>query len=298
MNVQKLDVQVLVDNVSGPGGTIGESGFSALVKVLFTDSSKLTLLFDSGPSPKAFLNNVKELKIDLTSIDAIILSHGHWDHVGGLREAIKMSKKRIPLICHPQALSPKILVEKGKTIDVGIQEFFESVDDLKEQAKLILTTAPYRFNASVMTTGEVPRRNDYEKLTGRLAEITTIKDGNTVFDVLEDDLSLVFHLADDSVVILAGCCHAGIVNTVRLAAELTGSDKITGIIGGLHLTGASYERLSKTVLELEKYPVKVLAPCHCTGLRGKSALLTAFDKRFQEAIVSTTITFKSGKNRF
>ena len=292
MHIHKLDIQILVENVAGPSGTLGEGGFSALVKAYFTDSSQLILLFDTGPSAIAFLNNIKKLEVDLTIIDAIVLSHGHWDHVGGLKEVL-VQTKRIPVICHPQALSPKIFIDKGRMIDLGIQGFFESIEDLKKQATLITTTTSHKFTESIMTTGEVPRRNDYEVLSGRLKDVTTIKDGKTIPDELIDDLSLIFHLADDSVVILAGCCHAGIVNTVAKTIELTNSNKIVGVVGGLHLHDASHDRLSFTVRELKKYPIRIMAPCHCTGLRGRCALSTTFGKKFLDVSVSSMIKFKA-----
>lgn len=178
-------------------------------------------------------------------------------------------------------------------MDVGIQTFIRSLDDLKKEANLISTTFPHKFNGSIMTTGEVPRKNDFEKLTGELKKVKTQKNGKEIPDKIEDDLSLIFHLANDSIVILAGCCHSGIINTVNFTTELTGSNNIVGIIGGLHLFDASNKRLSRTVRELKKFPIETIAPCHCSGLQGKFALSTAFGKKFHNAFVSTKLKFEA-----
>jgi len=294
MSIQKLEIQILVENTAGFfwGGTLGEYGFSALSVVQFSDS-ELKILFDTGPSPVAFLNNIKKLEVDLSTIDALVLSHGHLDHIGGLKEAIALTKKRIPLICHPQTISPKFITEKGKTLDVGFQKIFDSVEDLKKQVHLITTTTSHELAKSVMTTGEVPRKNDFEVLSGKLRDVTTVQNKKIIPDKLLDDLSMVFHLDDDSIVILAGCCHAGIVNTIAKTEELTDSSNIVGIVGGLHIRDASYNRLSRTIQELKKYPIKQIAPCHCTGFRGKHALATAFRKKFLDVSVSSTIKFEA-----
>ncbi|MHA1728178.1 MAG: MBL fold metallo-hydrolase [Promethearchaeota archaeon] len=294
MKIQELEIQIIVDNTSGPDGTLSESGFSSLINIRFADSTK-SILFDTGMTPVAFLNNVKKLKVDLTTIDAIVLSHGHFDHVGGLDEAISLTGKKIPLICHPHALLPKNFRNKGKIYDIGIKSKIKSIDDLKKKTNLITTTDPYYFTESVMTTGEITRKNDYEVLSGGLTRITTVENGKIIPDELIDDLSMVFHLENDNIIILTGCCHSGIVNTISRATQLTKSKKIIGIVGGLHLHDASDLRLSKTVQELKKYPIQLMAPCHCTGLRGKCAIMTAFGKKFLEATVSTKILVKNGE---
>jgi len=289
--IERLVIQILVDDTAGPSGTLGESGFSALAEVFFTDSSNFKVLYDTGPSPIALLKNSKVLKINLKTIDAIVLSHGHWDHVGGLNEVIGIIGDKVPLICHPQALSPKYFQGQDQIIDIGIQGIIESIDSLNQKVNLIKVRTPHELINSVMTTGEIPRRNDYEHLSRKLKDVTTFKNGIKIPDPLEDDLSLIFHMADDSVVILCGCCHAGIVNTTSLVADLTSSKNITGIIGGLHLATASNSRLLYTVEVLKQYPIEIIAPCHCSGLRGKTIFSKVFDKNFRDVTVASKIEF-------
>ncbi len=139
----------------------------------------------------------------------------------------------------------------------------------------------------------MPRENDFEKITGRLQKIVTVRDSKDTPDLIKDDLSVIFQLKDGSVAILTGCCHAGIVNTVNHAVKLIGSSSVVGIIGGLHLHDASGERLESTTEHLKKYPFRTLAPCHCTGLRGRAAVMYAFGEIFEDIGSGSTLKFTS-----
>jgi len=260
-----VDGKVLVDKV------MGEFGFTALVDVFYDDMSNIRLLFDTASSTPALMHNLRVGEIDSNSIDMIVLSHGHWDHVGGLMEVLSWTGKRTPVLYHPRALAPKIYTpDDGKERNVGIKNYF-SADELKNSTEVIETTEPYSIGEGIWTTGEIPRTNDFEKLTGSLSKIHTFLDGEKIPDELTDDLSLIFQLKDGSVIILAGCCHSGIVNTMNHSTTITGTSSIVA----------------------KGYPLKTLAPCHCTGLRGQAALMYAFEDIFKDIGVGSTLKFKS-----
>ncbi len=292
--IDEIHIRIVVDGKVLVEKVIGEFGFTALIDVFYDDLSKTRLLFDTASSTPALMHNLGLSKIDSSSIDMIVLSHGHWDHVGGLMEVLSWTGKRTPVLYHPQALAPKIITtDDGKERDIGIKNYF-SAEELKNSTEVIETTEPYSIGEGIWTTGEVPRTNDFEKLTGNLVKVHTIKDGKKTPDELDDDLSLIFQLKDGSVVILAGCCHSGIVNTMSHASTITGSSSIVAVAGGLHLHDASKERLAKTIEHLKEFPLTTLAPCHCTGLRGQAALMYGFEDIFKEIGVGSTLKFKSG----
>ena len=294
--IDEVHIRILVDGNVNVGKLMGEGGFAALVDVYYDDMSSTRLLFDTGGSTPALVHNLKAMELDLSTVDIVILSHGHWDHVGGLMTMLKLIGKKVPVLFHPQALTSKIFTpEDGKERHIGIKNYF-SPEELESAAEIISTTEPYEIGAGIWTTGEVPRTNDFEKFTGSLTKIHTFRDDEKVTDPIEDDLSLLFKLKDESVVLLAGCCHAGLVNTMNHATTITGSSNFVSVVGGLHLHDASKERLAKTVEHLKGYSLSTLSPCHCTGLRGQAALMYAFEDVFKEVGVGSLLKFKSDRN--
>jgi 7,8-dihydropterin-6-yl-methyl-4-(beta-D-ribofuranosyl)aminobenzene 5'-phosphate synthase len=299
MEIKKLKIQILVNDIAGFRKTLGEAGFCALIDVFLADDNHKQILFDTGPSELALLNNIEYLKVDLSQIDTIVLSHGHWDHTGGLKALLDRLNYPI-LICHPQALESKILKQKT---DEGIKEYEIglpgeiSLDILNEKAKVLAIRQPYELIGElVMTTGQIPRRNDFEEISGRLKKVKTFKNSRKIPDMIEDDLSLIVQLEDNSLVILTGCCHAGIINTIDKVKEITGSSKIFAIIGGLHLHDASDKRLKKTIEALTPYStLSHLSPMHCTGLKGMISLQHAFPRYFKPGVVGSEFIFKKGR---
>ena len=293
--IVEVEIRILADGNVQMGRVVGEAGFAALVKVEYDDSSEFQFLFDAAGGTPALEHNVEVMKDDvnrdLSPIEMIILSHGHWDHVAGVLKVYSMTGKSVPVLCHPDALLHKIFTsDDGKRHEIGIHKYF-GVSELESKTEVITTTEPYKVADGIMTTGVVPRTNDFERLTGNLQKITTEKEGKEALDQIEDDLSVFFHMKDGSVVVLTGCCHSGVVNTVEHVISLVGTSSVIGIVGGLHLHDASKMRLEKTIESLKKYPLTTLAPCHCTGLRGKAALMYAFEKSFKDIGAGSTLKF-------
>ncbi|TFG28723.1 MBL fold metallo-hydrolase [Candidatus Thorarchaeota archaeon] len=293
--IDEVNIRILVDARvdSGNYRLMAERGFAALIDVYYDDMSSTRLLFDTGSSTPALVHNLKEMNLDISTVDMVILSHGHWDHVGGLMTMLKLIGKKVPVLLHPNAIAPKIYTpDEGEERDVGIENYF-TVEELENAAEIITTTEPYEIGEGIWTTGEVPRTNDFEKLTGTLTKIHTFRDGVKVLDSLVDDLSLIFKLKDESVVLFTGCCHAGLVNTMNHATTITGTSNFIAVVGGLHLYDASKERLAMTVEYLKGHTLTTLSPCHCTGLRGQAALMYAFEGVFKEVGSGSLLKFKS-----
>jgi 7,8-dihydropterin-6-yl-methyl-4-(beta-D-ribofuranosyl)aminobenzene 5'-phosphate synthase len=292
--VVEVEIRVLTDSNVQVRRAIGEAGFAALVTVRYDDMSEFQFLFDTAGGTPALEHNVglmkEQVNRDLSKIELIILSHGHWDHVAGVLKVLDMIGSPVPVLCHPDALLHKIFTEKsGRKHEIGIHEYY-SESELEARTKIIRAAEPYKVTDGVTTTGVVPRKNSFEKLTGNLLKITTERGGKVVADTIEDDLSVAFHMKDGNVVLLTGCCHSGVVNTVEHAVHVTGSSSITSIVGGLHLLDASKERLAFTVESLRQYPLSTIGACHCTGLRGRAALMYAFEDAFKD--VGATSVFK------
>jgi len=295
--IEEVEIHILSDGNVHMRGVIGEAGFAAFVRVRYDDSSDFQFLFDTAGGTPTLEHNTGIMKerfgLDLSAIEMIVLSHGHWDHVAGVLKVLDMIGKPVPVLCHPDALLHKVFTtDDGKRHEIGIHPFYQE-SDLESRTEIIVTKEPYTLSDGITTTGVVTRSNDFEKLTGNLEKITTTKDGTEAHDVIEDDLSVFFRLKDGSVVILAGCCHSGVANTVEHTVSQTGSSTITGIVGGLHLMDASKERLTKTVEYLNQYPLTTIAACHCTGLKGRAALMYAFEESFKDVGAGSVLKFES-----
>ena len=250
-------------------GFLAEWGISILIEV---DGMKI--LVDTGLSFSA-VHNAKLLGVDLSTIDRIVLSHGHADHTGGLRDVLKI-KGEVEVIAHPDVWTPKYVRR-----DEESQEQYISIPFSREEleswgARFNLSREPIYITDNVMTTGEIPMLSSYERVENNLF----VKENDTLCqDQLADDLALVID-TDFGLVVILGCAHRGIVNTLRQAQQLTGKELVYAVIGGTHLYRASKERIEKTIVDLKKMGVQRLGVSHCTGFHAAARMAQEFEGAF------------------
>jgi 7,8-dihydropterin-6-yl-methyl-4-(beta-D-ribofuranosyl)aminobenzene 5'-phosphate synthase len=265
-----ISVTTLSENTASWLGLLGEWGLSLLVDV---DGTRV--LLDTGATDTA-VHNAAALGIDLSTVDKIVLSHGHYDHTGGLRPVLRAMKKPVEVIAHPDMWTSKYarLSEEESYRYIGIPFQREALEGLG--ASFTLSREPVRITDRIVTTGEVPMRNDYEQID----PILYVRErGEFKPDPLADDMSLVVK-SDEGLVVLAGCAHRGIINTLHRAREVTGVNRIKAVIGGTHLRSAGEERMQFTVAALREFEVQKLGTSHCTGFHSAATLAREFGDGF------------------
>ena len=263
-----LRITTLSENTAGRD-FLGEWGLSILV-----ETENATILFDTGKSIST-VYNVDTLHMDLARVSKIVLSHGHYDHTGGLRDVLRRMGKEVEVIAHPDIWQAKYARRKDEPDRyIGIPFQRKELESLGARFKLAKESLKIADN--IMTTGEVPMATDFEQ----------VDDGLFVRDDLDwqpdkvmDDQALVIKTGAGLVVIL-GCAHRGMINTLYHARKLTGVDKIHTVIGGSHLVGVSEERLWQTIDALRSLGIQRMGLCHCTDLPAASILHQEFGETF------------------
>jgi len=275
--VKSVKITTLADNVVYDGRLLGQFGFSAHLEIKDQKSKKHSIIFDTGSKKGALLYNVKALKLDLSSLECIILSHGHYDHTSATVELIKRAKRKVKVIAHPNAFLPKFKIEKGKRHYHGIPRGERKTNILKTGGQIIETKQPIEVISGVSTSGEISRVTPFEKIA--LKNITII-DGKQTRDNVLDDQALFINIHKHGILVLSGCAHAGIINTLQSALEVTRAKKLYGFIGGTHLIHPKENRLSETIKRLKELDLQLISPAHCTGHKSITALNQAFPEAF------------------
>lgn len=256
---KSINITILVENSVHRNNLLAEHGLSFLVDCINTKGKHFSFLFDTGASSKAILNNLDELKISLKNIDAIIISHGHYDHTGGLKAILERIEKPIDIYAHKFLFYKKFSIDKKEKREIGIPFKRSELESLGANFKLIDKVSELPDGITLLTN--IPTRYPLEIMPNFKTLLPT---GNYVSTHLED-VAVAMLLKKQGLVILTGCGHAGILNTIYYAKETSIESKIYLVMGGFHLRSAKKERLDMTTTELKKLDVQHLIPMHCTG---------------------------------
>jgi 7,8-dihydropterin-6-yl-methyl-4-(beta-D-ribofuranosyl)aminobenzene 5'-phosphate synthase len=275
----EIRITLLIENSVHARGLKAEHGLAWHIQ-----SGRQQVLFDTGQTD-LLLENAGKLGLPLEQLDAIVLSHGHDDHTGGLA-AVCNHSPRARIFFHPAATEAKFSVQPdGKPRYIGLSEASQAAL-ARNSSRLVETRAVTEVVEGLFATGEIPRRTAYEDVGGRFFLDETCAHA----DPLRDDQALFFDTAKGLVVLL-GCAHAGVVNTLEHIHNVKPDRPFRAVLGGMHLLHASPERLAATVTALRRWNIPLLAPAHCTGAAAVARLWESFPGRCVSSGVGSRFIF-------
>ena len=300
----------LISNQMISKSPIAEHGFSALLEISYvhenaTKSNKF--LFDTGVSKDGIVYNSDVLGVNLRDIETIVLSHGHFDHISGLISILRRLKKSVEIIVHSEAFLRRWLVypngnkarmdflNEGEINQAGgIIRKVDKISFLPRNENRLSNKRTDHPNNRVMISGEIPRVTKFEK--GFSLQYKEKDNENDLIPdpLVCDDQALIMNVRNKGLIILTGCGHAGIINTIKFAKKVTGIERIHCVIGGFHLSGQDYEdSISLTLAELTKVDPHYIVPCHCTGWKATNKIIDMMPEKFIQSSVGSTFLFQA-----
>lgn len=268
-------ITVLVEDEAGDDGLRAEHGLC-----IHIERGGRRVLFDTGQG-RVLADNARRMAVSLEDTDIVVLSHGHYDHTGGLGVVLNAAGE-IPVYAHPAAFKPKYSrSDSGNVREIGIPF---ALKDIGRRADIVYVEGPIEIADGCWVTGPVPRETGFEDTGGPFFVDPECSDA----DDLLDDQAVFFEGARGTVVIL-GCAHAGVVNTLQYVRALTGGGKVDTVIGGMHLLRAGAERLGRTIDAFRRLDIRRLAPAHCTGAAAQRRIREAFPEGWFSCPAGTVV---------
>jgi len=275
-----VKITILVDNIVPMAQIpfVGEHGLSLLIE---TESQKI--LVDAGQSSAAF-HNMGLLGFHVNQIDAISISHGHYDHAGGLIHILHNSRKSMPIYAHTNLFGPRYFLTEGNRKYIGVP--FAKAEADSWGAKWILSEAPIEIALKLWFSGQIPRTTDFEKINSKF--VTDDINGNACHDQILDD-TVLYYASEKGLVVISGCAHSGMMNAIYHGFDITGQKKFLGWIGGTHLGPASEVQRIETIKLLRKFNPEFIVTSHCTGIEMLGKLKSIFGAKLIPGFIGATI---------
>jgi len=252
---------------------LAEHGLSFMIEVTDTIEHHI-IIMDFGLSNIAMPHNMSVLEVDVEKVEAFVISHGHHDHIGAIRDVLKALPKPVEVIVHPHAFLENRMHKFPDGKEVPIPSLRRELIE-PSGCPIVQVLSPMVFaNGYVATLTDIPRVTNFEK---GLPNTYYKQDGTFYKDEIKDDQGVVIHIRDKGLVVITGCGHSGIINTILYAQKITGVEKIYAVIGGFHLNGPYFEAIiPQTVEYMKRFSPKAIVPCHCTGWEAVSEFKRAF----------------------
>lgn len=298
VSVKRLGLGYAFDPANGGDMPVADNCSAMLIKIYALEGNPIgapvpyTILFDCGGSEKPFLNNMKVLGIDPLSVNQVVISHGHPDHMGGIRAFMEARNcVPCPVVIHPDTFSARYVVSPHGFLFPHITSGLPSRKECEDVgARFMVVDEPIKVGPGAMTTGMISWNKDVPFEPSPIT-IYQEKKNKFVLDKTPDEMAICINLKDKGLVVLSGCAHNGIINTIKRCQEVSGVEQVYAVIGGFHLGFPEVPRdmPAKTIEKLKEIGPKVIIPQHCTGFRATAEIMNAFPDEYVQSSAGCTV---------
>ncbi len=276
-STDSVKITCLDNDYVEPHNLLAEHGWSSFISTPDTN-----ILVDTGQTWQVLKHNSVQLKVDLDEINSVIVTHGHYDHTGAISSLIDSLPSSTKFIANPKVFEEKYST-KRRLRYIGLPRKGKEIEKIRR--RVLTPLGPEKLADGVCTTGPIPRVTSFE-LPSEYLRVK--REGKLEIDPFEDEQAILINVRDLGIILVSGCAHSGIVNTIKHVQNLIG-EKIWGVVGGFHLRDANDLRIESTIRELKTLDLGLIAPAHCTGFKASAKIYQEFSSVFKVVSVGTDL---------